>query len=289
MSDGMLEHRWVDGVCSVCGRHREDEGVRGCNPTKEPAPAKPETCALCGNTREWHRNPGKSGVHRFMERIPPGAKERIEAFCAESDPDEIDGKGMAGGSSRAKPEAPKQDAPETPGTWEQLARLRATLATEKERAERAERALRGTESLRAKRAKDHARLDVARRTRMHVAESEVTRLKELVRDRQRLENEHDTIASEVCPRAKESNVDAVRRFVRDLADSRNDVTRLREVLEWYADEGNYVADDAGAALATAWQGGGIAIKAREALALKMFKDEQLRIAAGEEGGSDAAE
>jgi len=153
----------------------------------------------------------------------------------------------------AKPEAPKQDQTSAPETWSDLEsdeRLiqawktkaeiaEAALAAEKERAERAERALRGTESLRAKRAKDHARLDVARRTRMHVAESEVT--------------------------------------------------RLREVLEWYADEGNYVADDAGAALATAWQGGGIAIKAREALALKMFKDEQLRIAAGEEGGSDAAE
>ena len=34
-----------------------------------PDPVKPETCALCGNTREWHRNPGKSGVHKFAERM----------------------------------------------------------------------------------------------------------------------------------------------------------------------------------------------------------------------------
>lgn len=33
-------------------------------------PAKPlpsDPCALCGNTREWHKNPGASGVHRFTE------------------------------------------------------------------------------------------------------------------------------------------------------------------------------------------------------------------------------
>jgi hypothetical protein len=53
------------GWCCACAEKRRIA-------REEPTPAKPETCALCGNTREWHRNPGKSGVHKFAERATGG-------------------------------------------------------------------------------------------------------------------------------------------------------------------------------------------------------------------------
>lgn len=43
-----------------------------------------DICALCGNTREWHRNPGASGVHRFTPHVRRGRQgmsgEHLEGY-----------------------------------------------------------------------------------------------------------------------------------------------------------------------------------------------------------------
>lgn len=49
-AQGMGEHVWV---CDICGRHREDEGIRGCNPLRAPAPEPPASARpKCGCLRQ---------------------------------------------------------------------------------------------------------------------------------------------------------------------------------------------------------------------------------------------
>jgi len=136
---------------------------------EEPTPAKPETCALCGNAREWHRNPGRSGVHKFAERLgdlnalkPEAPKQdrarQIAAMAATFSPATIERAIRAYGDEQRTDEK---------DYWRRVRieadeRWRAALAAEKERAE-TYRASRDTAEAGYK-----------------LAESEVTRLREVL-------------------------------------------------------------------------------------------------------------
>ena len=70
---GMLDHVWLPGgVCSVCGRHREDEGIRGCNPVRSTPIGKgevPEWAIAAGKAIEAADFEGETGADDYARLI----------------------------------------------------------------------------------------------------------------------------------------------------------------------------------------------------------------------------